>query len=457
VTNGVDPPDLVQAFRRERAVPSEQQLRSLVSRFARVGSQLENATVELKERFDDDGEAWLNLQRQLVAFGNSGGGIIIFGLSSSGARVGLVNSLAGKFDPVNIGQKLQRHAPQARVPTAYAEVVQYGKRYGILLIGRSNALVVFDKVGNAVGAGGRTKAVFQQGVLYVRGEGTSREARQADVDALINERVENGLSAFLARIETVAHLPSSSELLARNQGADKAYVLVPGGQGVPVTITQDVTAPAVQLAEVLSPEVPLSTLDAEIVGQLRQWHTDAFHRVPRATLMRWYLGRATFTPITERAEFCFLSAIHDWGYPMYWASQMDRLRLEAVLTEQVESRAYPDNQAAVFVVGAFFFSRREELLDRFSGYLTANSSQIVQRLRDAVDPLEYLTSGRICAARVRLQGQEHLLSDLMSDRETTAATLFEDLMGYHGQGNVPPESRQAAHQLDMLVHGDPAS
>jgi hypothetical protein len=173
VTNVAHLRGVVEAFREQRAVPPEQQLRSLVSRFARVGSQLEDTSVELKERFEDDGEAWLQLQRQLVAFGNSGGGIIIFGLSSSGDRVGPTNSLAAKFDAVNIGQKLQRHAPQARVPTAYVEVVQYGKRYGVLLIGRSTGLTVFDKVGNAAGPGGKTKAVFQQGVLYVRGEGTS--------------------------------------------------------------------------------------------------------------------------------------------------------------------------------------------------------------------------------------------------------------------------------------------
>jgi nucleoid-associated protein YejK len=142
---------------------------------------------------------------------------------------------------------------------------------------------------------------------------------------------------------------------------------------------------------------------------------------------------------------------------MYWASQMDRSRVETVLTGQVQGQVYPDNQAAVFVIGAFFFSRRHELLDRLSPHFTANSSQLVQRLRNATDQREFLTSGRICAQRIRIAGTEYLLSELMDARDTTASTLFDDLMRSYPLGNVPPETRQAAHQLDLLVHGDLAS
>lgn len=322
----------------------------------------------------------------------------------------------------------------------------------MLLIGQTQSLSVFDKVGN-VQVGSRQKTIFQQGVVYVRAEGTTREARQSDLDQLINDRVHDGVSAFLARIERVAELPPSSELLVRSPGSNQAYVLVTGGQGVPVTLTQDQRASTVHLAEVLTPEAPLSSLDAEVVGQVRQWHADSVHRVPRATLMRWYLGRATFTPMADRAKFCFLSALRDWGYPMYWASQMDRVDLEQVICQQIESHAYPDNRVLVYVIGAFCFSRRIELLDRLHPFLPSDSDQICQRLREASDVRSYLTSGRSSAV-VRIANTEYRMDQLMAERATTAQTLFEELMAHHGEGNVPNARRIVAHQLDMLVHGD---
>lgn len=93
---------LIQHFRDRREIPSNGVLNRLVMDYARVDSQMESTLVELKAQFNDDPEAWLNLARQLIGFGNSGGGIILFGLDSKCERVGLAVSLTSKFDPANI-------------------------------------------------------------------------------------------------------------------------------------------------------------------------------------------------------------------------------------------------------------------------------------------------------------------------------------------------------------------
>jgi hypothetical protein len=454
VLTAANPKLLINNFCERREIPAEKVLSRLISTYARAGQQ-EGALVELKESFQDDTEGWLKLERQLVGIGNSGGGIVIFGIDRRGNRVGLPNSLTAAFDPANLMQKLQRHASTASVPTAYVEVMQYGKRYGTLFIGPTVHITVFDKVGNVQGATGRSKAIFQQGVVYVRGEGTTREARQSDLDLLINERVRDGLTAFLARIERVAELPAATELLARSPGSDRGYVLVSGGQGVPVTIAENDDAKAVHLTEVLVPDAPLSSLDAEVVGQVRQWHADAVHRVPRETLMRWYLGRATFGPVSGRAKLCFLSAMHSWGYPMYWASQMDREDLRQTIIDLAQADAYPDTRALPYVIGAFFFSERAKFLDKIDSHLSTESAQVCQRLRDAPDASSYLLSGRLPhTTKVRIGGAEYALTTLMEERDTTAQTLFENLMSNYAAGNVPDKERSAAHQLDMMLHGD---
>ena len=286
-------------------------------------------------------------------------------------------------------------------------------------------------------------------------EGTTREARQVDLDQIVNERMSAGLKAFLARIERVAELPPSSELLARTPGSDQAYVLVSGEQGIPVNISSEDTQGIVQLSEVLTPDAPLSNLDAEVAGQLRQWNSDGVHRVPRETLMRWYLGRDALTEIKGRDRFCLLSALHERGYPMYWASQMNRPELENFVNECTKAGAYPESQLLPYIIGAFFFSRRHELIAQLKPYFKSSLANVVERLGAAQDIRSYLMTCRIpLSKRIRVNGASYELEQLMDERETVGRRLFDELMQYHTSGNVPESMRSAAHQLDVLVHGD---
>jgi hypothetical protein len=162
--SAIAPNVLIDRFRESRSIPDEETLKSLLDECSRPDSQLEGA-VELKERFTGDAEAWLNLERQIVGFANAGGGLIVFGISDQNQTVGLPTSIVDQLDPANILNKLQRHAPNAAVPTAYIELTYHKKRYGILLIGRPLNLIVFDKVGN-VPKGAKTRTIIQPGVIY---------------------------------------------------------------------------------------------------------------------------------------------------------------------------------------------------------------------------------------------------------------------------------------------------
>jgi hypothetical protein len=448
------PSEIVNNFATTRVIPPESVLKWLIKESTRPDCQLEGL-VEFKAQFAGDNEAWLNLLRQIVGFTNAGGGIIVFGINNQNQRVGLEASIVAELDPANIINKLQRYAPNASVPTAYIEILYYQKRYGILFIGKSARLLVFDKAGNVTIGSGKSRTLIQPGVVYVRGEGLTREARQIEIDRLVSDRIAEGLTAFLARIERVAALPPGNELLARKPGSDRAHVLAAEGQGIPVTVSNEEDSSAVKLAEVLSPEAPLSTLDAEVAGQLRQWNADKVHTVRREILMRWYLGRANLTPMAGRAKFCFLSAIHDRGYPMYWASQMERSELKRVLREVVDKRTYPDYQVVPYVVGAFFFSRRAELMADFEPKLPGQLKHVIKRLRDAASVDDYLTRGRLPQANtVRVGATVYVLSELMAARSTEALRLFDHLMSFYPEGNVPESERQTAHQLDIMVNGD---
>jgi hypothetical protein len=85
-------------------------------------------------------------------------------------------------------------------------------------------------------------------------------------------------------------------------------------------------------------------------------------------------------------------------------------------------------------------------------------TQVIARLESAEDALSYLASCRIPGQKRLYVGDTlYELTRLMEERETTARRLFEQLMEYHSAGNVPESMRNAAHQLDIMVHGNVTS
>lgn len=109
----------------------------------------------------------------------------------------------------------------------------------------------------------------------------------------------------------------------------------------------------------------------------------------------------------------------------------------------------------MYVIAAFFFSRRRQLISELAAYLPPEQTNVVKRLLDCPDARIYLTSGRLSGATKAWAGDKYLdLSQIMEERETTGKELFERLMQHHPNGNVPGEMRALAHQLDMMIHGD---
>lgn len=393
------------------------------------------------------------VERQLTAFNNSGGGILVFGIENDGTPTGLSGSLTSHFDPAIILDKLRRHAPTAQIPTAYLETEFYNKRYGFLLIGSTGSVIVFDKVGNMARPKGKgQETVLQPGVVYIRRRGQTTAALQNELDKLVGESIQRGVTGFLARIEHVASLPAGTELIARQPSSDRGYVLVSAGQGVPVSITASTETDAVPLTEVLSPDLPLSSLDAEVVAQLRQWKTDRRHRVGRALLGRWYLGRRALTVIPDAAEFCLLSAVHDWGYPMFWAAQLDRSRLEDLLKGTLGG-GYPERNFVPYLVGAYFFDRRAELVGTCDPPLPKSLRASVKKLLEAPDADSYRNSAWACVNTLSLGHNTYNAKDLVVTPEAALAA-FDDLVRMDETSALLSPARQVARRLDMVLYAD---
>jgi hypothetical protein len=198
--------------------------------------------------------------------------------------------------------------------------------------------MVFDKT---IQYSGSDKVALQQGVVYVRRQSATTPASQHELNEAMDRLVARNLRAFIARIDHIASLPASAQLIATSADTDQGYVLTARGEGIPVTIVgPEEGANAVKIDETLLPDVPLAGPTHELANQVRQWRMDPGHRVKPSTLHRWYLQREylDLSVVQDGAEFALISALDGSDFPMFWASQVERPKLKALVEEKGRNR-----------------------------------------------------------------------------------------------------------------------
>lgn len=435
--------------------PTEHEFKAILKSLTSpsLNARTESAHVDFKREFHGTTKDWVRLLKDIVALANVGGGLIMFGVDKNGKRKGLENTLADSFDPANITNKLNKYATQARVTTSYVELDFYGRRFGFLVIYAVPNIIVFESDGGYQDDNGKQKKAFYKGVIYTRTPGGNTEARQSDLDKMIDQIVQERIHSFVAKIERVAHLPINAELIARDPAApNRGYVLVDSGQGIPVTVTGSETRDAMPLRDILDSSVPFSSYKAEVAAQTRQWRQgDTHHRVQRATLIRWYINRNSFSLADDEAEFCFISAGYCHGYVMFWASRMSRAQLKGRIEREISLAKYPMRDILPYVIGVFFWDERDKMIKKHLENFSGQSNSIARRIMAMSDRDDFLRKARFRADTFILGQQRHSFHKVIEDREK-AQSLFEVLLQRDMTGKCPSNLRMVAHQLDIVLH-----
>jgi hypothetical protein len=425
----------------------------LLRTYARLGINIEDDRLELKEDFQPDKTGWANLCRQAVALHNTGGGVLIFGVEDDGTRRGLSSSLAGLLDPANVNNQLTSRRAPAVLRTTYTELRRYNKTFGFFAVRGGTQIVVFDQ--NAAGTDG--KIICLSGCVYVRRNGQSAPAQYFELQTMTERIVTRGVQGFLARVDRIATLPASANLIAANPGSADGFILTARGEGVPVHIIgPEQGAPTVTLSEEVLPDTPLSEPFLEVAGQVRQWRTDSNHRVPSAVINRWYRERGSinFSAINGDAEFLLLSTLHENAFPVhYWASLMDLDRLREVLVELIASDPYPERVTVPYVVGAFLWEERATVLAPHAS--KAGSYAGYGRVVRAMDRDGFLLGGRSAPENFELPSgaTARITADVLSD-VLVAGAVFDECL--HAGDDYVRRHRPHMQQLDLWLHGSRA-
>lgn len=202
-----------------------------------IDHQSESGAVDYKASFDIDSAAeWLEIVKDIAAFANSGGGVIIFGLSDDGTLSAFDCRALHSLDPATITDKIHKYTGQQFSGFDFLRTTRNEKPLFAIAIEGVIAPLVFSKPGTYDAGGGKQKTAFSGGTVYFRHGAKSEPANADDLRNFIDNRIETMRREWFAGIVKVVEAPPGSRVEVTPPAA--------GDPTGPVRLVNDPAAPA---------------------------------------------------------------------------------------------------------------------------------------------------------------------------------------------------------------------
>ena len=168
----------------------------------------ESGNLDFKREFDPNSTAhWCELIKDIIAFSNSGGGVIVFGANDDGSIADFDTARVLSVDEADVTNKIAKYTSVQFSGFEFVEIVRDGHTRAALLVYRSDVPLVFTKPGTYEAAGGRQKTAFAKGTLYFRHGSKSEPGTHDDLVRWRDREIERIRRSWLGNIRKVIEAP----------------------------------------------------------------------------------------------------------------------------------------------------------------------------------------------------------------------------------------------------------
>jgi hypothetical protein len=212
-----------------------------------LAAKRESKYIEFKETFDPASPAdWCEIVKDIVAIANSGGGIIIFGLDSSGVPTGASPATLSNIDPADVGNKVSKYTGPVQLEFESRELEKEGRKLHAFVVQAVSVPIVFQKPGTYDVGSGKQKTAFSVGTVYFRHGAKSEPGNSDDIRAVIERQLESIRKSWIKGVRKVVQAPEGSQIITvKPAGGAGASSLSPTVRAVkdpkaaPVLLTRD--------------------------------------------------------------------------------------------------------------------------------------------------------------------------------------------------------------------------
>lgn len=220
-------------------MPSQLELTALAET-----ATVESDLLDFKREFSPEKKSafWAETIKDIVAFANTNGGIIVFGVEDDGT---LSDSDCGKLfelDSAALADQIKKYTNFNFQGVQVLPVVRERKTLPSLVIEAVDVPIVFTKVGTYQIADGKQKTAFSLGTIYFRHASKSEPATRDDLQEKIQRNLEKIRDEWLQNIRKVVEAePGSSVVVTKPSLASSSKIRVTSDPDAPLARIQNLS------------------------------------------------------------------------------------------------------------------------------------------------------------------------------------------------------------------------
>jgi hypothetical protein len=271
----------------------------------------ESKHIDFKREFDlSSPEAWCEIIKDIVAFANSGGGVIIFGVANDGTNADFNSAPLLAHDPADISNRIARYTGIQAVDFEIVELKRDKSFRPALVVSETDIPIIFSKPGTYDIGGGKQKTAFGQGTIYFRHGSKSEPGNRDDLSRWRDREIAQARKSWMDGIRKVVQSAPTDAITvvsASRPGPTSAAT-------INAKVSDDPTAPRFvpENAEEIWPHRQIDLIRA-VNKQIGSEHNINTHDI--------YCIKMVFDILNKRREFAYKS--HRLASPQYSVEFVD--------------------------------------------------------------------------------------------------------------------------------------
>jgi Putative DNA-binding domain len=174
---------------------------------ATAARETEGMDVDFKSTFDTSAAGWCEIVKDIVAFANSGGGAIVFGVNDDGSCAAADIEAVCAVDPAAIADKVKKYTSLHFAGFSLKPSLRAGQRVAVLQIDGVSMPMVFTAPGTYDVGAGKQKTAFSLGTVYFRHGAKSEPGNTDDLRHALERELSRIRSSWLDGIAKVVTAP----------------------------------------------------------------------------------------------------------------------------------------------------------------------------------------------------------------------------------------------------------
>lgn len=327
-----------------------------------MGYQEEDTLVDYKLSFENEEREWLEITKDILAFSNTFGGYLIFGVKDGTfEKIGLTEEVVKIVrDANNLIQKINRFVEPRMQLIRCKQFEEDNKNFVIVFIPPAfDKTHIVTKDASFKFPSGKDKVILRQGTTYVRRSAGNHLMDARDIDDIINRRINHFKDSLLDKITRVVEAPQNSEVFVvtedKKDGEHSKFIIEDAPDAIPVK----------GMSFTVSPE----TIDQEIMGWIAMNEREPEALPTAAITWKWYKERATTNLSNEQklniAKYSLLS-----GTPaFYWLQGHEAANIKKMLVEALTFHPNINSIGDIVSTGAFLGNKfHKSLIGKLGEY-----------------------------------------------------------------------------------------